>query len=39
MSKIELENPQAVQNEVREWEQREVKSFLASSEAGRTRSR
>ena len=29
MSKIELENPQAVQNEVREWEQREVKSFLA----------
>src|SRR5947199_998246 len=29
MSKIELENPQAVQNEVRDWEQREVKSFLA----------
>jgi methylmalonyl-CoA mutase cobalamin-binding domain/chain len=29
MSKIELENPQAVQNELREWEQREVKSFLA----------
>src|SRR6266550_4488499 len=29
MSKIELENPQAVQDEVREWEQREVKSFLA----------
>src|SRR6059036_3146700 len=29
MSKIELENPQAVQNEVREWEQHEVKSFLA----------
>src|SRR5438270_848749 len=29
MSKIELENPQEVQNEVREWEQREVKSFLA----------
>jgi 2-hydroxyisobutanoyl-CoA mutase large subunit len=29
MSKIELENPEAVQNEVRDWEQREVKSFLA----------
>src|SRR5438552_15552701 len=29
MSKIELENPQEVQNEVREWEEREVKSFLA----------
>jgi 2-hydroxyisobutanoyl-CoA mutase large subunit len=29
MSKIELENPQAVQDEVRDWEQREVKSFLA----------
>src|SRR5438067_11626679 len=29
MSKIELENPQAVQGEVRDWEQREVKSFLA----------
>src|SRR5438105_6102154 len=29
MSKIELENPQAVQEELREWEQREVKSFLA----------
>src|SRR5438105_5977847 len=29
MSKIELENPpQAVQDEVRDWEQREVKSFL-----------
>ena len=29
MSKIELDNPEAVQNEVRDWEQREVKSFLA----------
>jgi methylmalonyl-CoA mutase cobalamin-binding domain/chain len=29
MSKIELENPEAVQDEVRDWEQREVKSFLA----------
>jgi len=29
MSKIELENPQAVENGVRDWEQREVKSFLA----------
>src|SRR2546429_9941883 len=29
MSKIELDNPEAVQNEVREWEEREVKSFLA----------
>jgi methylmalonyl-CoA mutase cobalamin-binding domain/chain len=29
MSKIELENPQAVENEVRDWEQREVNSFLA----------
>src|ERR671934_483911 len=29
MSKIELENTQAVQNELRDWEQREVKSFLA----------
>jgi methylmalonyl-CoA mutase cobalamin-binding domain/chain len=29
MSKIELENLQAVENEVRDWEQREVKSFLA----------
>src|SRR5256885_16912727 len=28
MSKIELDNPEAVQNEVRDWEQREVKSFL-----------
>src|SRR5438445_821543 len=28
MSKIELENPQAVQDEVRDWEQREVTSFL-----------
>jgi methylmalonyl-CoA mutase N-terminal domain/subunit len=29
MSKIELDNPEAVQKEVRDWEQREVKSFLA----------
>src|ERR671935_2324584 len=29
MSKIELENPQAVQNELRDWEQGEVKAFLA----------
>src|SRR4051812_42597418 len=29
MSKIELDNREAVQNEVRDWEQREVKSFLA----------
>src|SRR6266403_3874460 len=29
MSKIELDNPEAVQNDVRDWEQREVKSFLA----------
>src|ERR671934_312106 len=29
MSKIELENTQAVQNELRDWEQREVKSFLS----------
>src|SRR5256886_1491918 len=29
MSKIELENPQAVQDEVRDWEQREVTSFLS----------
>src|ERR1700737_4477033 len=33
MSKIELENPEAVQNEVRDWEQREVKSFLAKQKA------
>jgi 2-hydroxyisobutanoyl-CoA mutase large subunit len=29
MSKIELDNPEAVQKEVQDWEQREVKSFLA----------
>jgi methylmalonyl-CoA mutase cobalamin-binding domain/chain len=29
MSKFELDDPQAVENEVRDWEQREVKSFLA----------
>src|SRR3954468_3273835 len=29
MSKFELDNPEAVQNEVRDWEQREVKSFLS----------
>jgi methylmalonyl-CoA mutase N-terminal domain/subunit len=29
MSKFELENPEAVQKEVRDWEQREVRSFLA----------
>src|SRR6202165_6363872 len=29
MSKIELDNPEAVQNEVRDWEQREVMSYLA----------
>src|SRR3954465_11982685 len=29
MSKIQLDNPQAVENEVREWEQGEVKTFLA----------
>src|SRR3954463_5436619 len=29
MSKFELDNPEAVENEVRDWEQREVKSFLA----------
>src|SRR5215475_835736 len=29
MSKFDLENPEAVQNEVREWEQGEVRSFLA----------
>src|SRR5437764_7192839 len=35
MSKIELENPQAVQNEVREWEQREVESLLAERKEGK----
>src|SRR5204863_541195 len=29
MSKIELDNPQAVEKEVRDWEQGEVKTFLA----------
>src|SRR3981189_1745466 len=29
MSKIELDNPEAVRKEVQDWEQREVKSFLA----------
>jgi methylmalonyl-CoA mutase N-terminal domain/subunit len=29
MSKIKLDNQQAIENEVREWEQGEVKSFLA----------
>src|ERR1700730_193842 len=29
MTKIELDNPEAVQKEVQDWEQREVKSFLA----------
>src|SRR4051812_36251352 len=29
MSKIELENPEAVEKEVRDWEQGEVRSFLA----------
>ena len=29
MSKIELDNPEAVEKETRDWEQREVKSFLA----------
>jgi 2-hydroxyisobutanoyl-CoA mutase large subunit len=28
MSKIELDNPEAVQDEIRDWEQREVRSFL-----------
>src|SRR6267378_3168891 len=32
MSKIELDDPEAVQKEVRDWEQREVKSFLAKQE-------
>src|SRR5437762_13011332 len=34
MSKMELENPQAVQNEVREWEQREVKSLISQGQTG-----
>src|SRR5258707_10192850 len=29
MSKFELENPEAVRQEVRDWEQGEVRSFLA----------
>src|SRR2546426_12439311 len=29
MSKIELDDPETLQNEIRDWEQREVKSFLA----------
>src|SRR5205807_4194415 len=28
MSKIELDDPETLQNEIRDWEQREVKSFL-----------
>jgi 2-hydroxyisobutanoyl-CoA mutase large subunit len=35
MSKIRLDNPEALQNDIRDWEEREVKSFLAKQKERR----